>query len=102
MTTKNNDFWRSYESHQKQAMEDFLKYSRSETEIREIIGYLIQHRELIRDAQIQELEDESEKLLEKLKSVKRKKLLEEIECFKEVLALQKNLVERGEESKEEE
>ena len=101
MTTKDNDFWRSYESHQKQTMEDLLKYSRSETEVREIIGYLIQNRELMQDAEIEKLEAESQNLIKKLKDIKVKKLLEEIECFREVLALQKNLVERGEESRKE-
>ena len=92
MTTEDDDFWRKYEAHQKQTMEDLVKYSQSEAEVREIIGYLIQNRELMRDTQIEKLEGESQNLIRKLKGIEVKKLLEEIECFKEVLVLQKKLV----------
>ena len=41
-----------------------------------------------------ELLEESKKLIEQLEEVNRDKLLEELKCFKDILALQKRLVER--------
>lgn len=91
--TDDDEFFKKYEAHEQETTEDFLKkYSSTEREIRETIEYLIHHRELMRDVELERLEDQSKKLIEKLKRTKKKIILEEIECFKEILSLQKQLL----------
>ena len=94
MTDK--EFFNNYEAHEKDSLDDFIKrYSSTETELRETIAYLIDHRELLRDAELETLKAETENLIEKLKDTKRKELLEEIECFKDILALHKRLLQKN-------
>lgn len=91
-----DEFISKYESFENQTAEDFIrKHSRTEEELRETISYLIQHRELIRDVELQKLEEESRKLIERLHGISREKLIEEIKCFKDILALQRRLLENG-------
>lgn len=83
-------FLAKYEAHQRQASEDFLKeYASTELELREMIDYLIHHRQLLRDAEINELEGELQRYMEMLKKTKTKILLEEISCLRDILALHK-------------
>jgi hypothetical protein len=56
-----------------------------------MISQLILHREQMRDQQITRLDVESQRLTDKLNEIDRRKLLAELECFKETLALQKRL-----------
>ncbi len=74
--------------------EEFLaRFSHDEAELREAISHLIRHRELLRDCEIEMLEDQCEKLMERITKAKQRILLEELECFKEVLRLHKRLME---------
>ncbi len=91
-----NSFNKMYEGHEKETNEDFIKrYSSTETELRETIAYLIHHRQLLKDAEIEKLEAEAANLVKKLRETKVKILLEELECFKEVLALHKRLLQKN-------
>ena len=73
--------------------EEFLaRFSHDETELREAIAHLIRRRELLRDCEIEMLEDQCEKLMERITKAKQRILLEELECFKEVLRLHKRLL----------
>ncbi|MDA2933473.1 hypothetical protein MYX82_03930 [Acidobacteria bacterium AH-259-D05] len=92
----NEDFFKKYEAYENETTEDFIRrYSSTENELKETIDYLIQHREMIRDVELDRLEEESEKLIEKLHDIDRQKLLEEIKCFKDILALQKRLLQKN-------
>lgn len=62
-------------------------------ELQEMIEFLIAHRERLRDEEIDRLEQESQHLIEGLGDINRRKLLAEIQCFKEILALQRRLIE---------
>lgn len=90
------EFIRKYESFENQTAEDFLRqHGRTEEELRETISYLIQHREMMRDIELQKLEEESKKVIERLRDISKEKLIEEIRCFKEVLALQRRVIEEN-------
>ena len=89
------DFVRRYEAFENETAEDFLRrYSSTEVELRDTIAYLIRHRELIRDVELKLLEAEAQKLLEQLRGTNLKKLLAEIECFKDILVLHRRLIEK--------
>ena len=64
----------------------------SEAELREIISYLIQNREMLRDRELERLQAEADGLLNKLRKNQQDRLLESIACFKDILALQKALL----------
>ncbi|MDA2935272.1 hypothetical protein MYX82_13165, partial [Acidobacteria bacterium AH-259-D05] len=80
---------RIYKSYEKEAMDEFLDLCMTNNQLKETIAYLIERREQLRDEQLEKLEAESQKLIEKLQDINRLKLLEEIQCFKDILALQK-------------
>ncbi len=89
-------FIKKYEAYEKESVEDFIKrYSSTEKELRDTIAYLIRHREMMRNVEIKKLESEAQMLLEKLKETNLKKLVEEIECFKDILSLHKRLLENN-------
>ncbi len=92
----NKEFFKKYEAYENESTEDFIRrYSSTESELRETIAYLIQHREMIRDVELERLEGESQKLIEKMEDINRQKLLEEIKCFKDILVLQKRLIQNN-------
>ena len=94
--TSNEEFFKKYEAYEKESVENFIKrYSSTEKELRDTIDYLIRHREMMRDVEIKKLESEAHTLLDKLKETNLKKLVEEIECFKDVLALHKRSLENN-------
>ncbi len=85
-----------YEAFEGKAQSDFIRsHSRTLDEIRESIDFLVQHRLLIRDAELGRLESEAKELILKLQIVDKKKLVEELQCFKDILALQKSAIENG-------
>lgn len=47
---------------------------------------------MLKEVELQRLEIEAQKLLDRLKDIDREKLVEEIMCFKDILALQKQLL----------
>ena len=90
-------FVRKYESHDNESTEDFIKrHRRTKVELRETIDFLIRHRELVRDIELQKLESRSQKLLRRLREIDDRKLAAELQCFKDVLALQQHLSTNGE------
>ena len=76
-----------------EAVTEYLKYCQSRSEMRQAINHLIEHRELLRDSQIAQLEAQAAGLLKTLQSVEREEVLEEIRSFKDILALHRRLVE---------
>jgi len=77
--------------------EFFRKYKTYEDEaLRETIAYLIEHRQKLRDKELVRLEKEADTLLKKLERIEQEQIVEEIKCFKEILSLQKRLIENGE------
>ncbi|MDA2933469.1 hypothetical protein MYX82_03910 [Acidobacteria bacterium AH-259-D05] len=90
----NDQIRRIYQSYEKEALDEFLDLCITENQLRETIAYLIERREQLKNEQLEKLEGESQKLIEKLKDINRLKLLEEIQCFKDALALQKRLIQK--------
>lgn len=91
-----DNFIKKYEAYEKESIEDFIrKYSSTERELRETISYLIRHREMMRDVEIKKLESEAQSLLDRLKETNLKKLVEEIQCFKDIFSLHKRLIEEN-------
>ena len=96
MADKSSDdpFPDKYESCESESTEDFIKrHSHTKAELRETIDFLIRHRELVRDIELQKLESESQRLLKRLRQIDHQKLVEELNCFKDVQALQRHLSE---------
>jgi hypothetical protein len=69
------------------ATRELLHWSRTGTELREAVTYLIRHREALRDNELQRLTTETRTLLSRLSELRQEALLEEIRCFKDVLLL---------------
>ena len=46
----------------------------------------------MRDVELEKLEVQAQEVLDKLKELELEKMLEEIQCFKEILSLQKRLL----------
>lgn len=91
-----DEFVKKYKAFERNAEEEFLKeYASTEIELREMIDYLIHHRQLLRDAEIENLEAQLERHIGKLKETKTKILLEEISCLRDVLALHKQRCEEN-------
>ncbi len=71
---------------------EYLKLAGSEAELREMIAYLIEHRRRLKETVLQELEERSAALLDKLAQLKREELVAELSCFKDTLALHRRLL----------
>lgn len=90
-------FFRRYGAFENQCVDDFLlRHGSTAKELKETIAFLVRHRELLRDAELERLEFQSRELLDKVMRLEGEKMLVEIRCFKEVLSLQKRLMEDGE------
>ncbi len=95
------DFFKAYETHQNETIDDFLaRHSATELELRDTIAFLIHHREMIRDAELEVLQGETARLITKLTDTKRKILLEELNCFKDVLTLHKRNLRRDDQPRD--
>jgi len=74
--------------------EFITEFNSTEYELRDIINYLIEHRELIRDEELEKLEHRAHRVMDKIKlAKKRKELLAELQCFRDVLTLHKKMIE---------
>lgn len=94
----NEEFSRCYEAFEREAIEAFLaSLEHTGQELHEGIEYLIQERERLRDAQMSALEVASARLMKELAGVNQRKLLEELACFKDLLALQRRLLKENDE-----
>ena len=88
-----DEFLKTYDAYNDETTDDIIRrYSRTESEFRETIDHLIRRREMLRDAELEKLEAESDRLITALEELDREKLLEELRCFKEVLELHRRLV----------
>jgi len=65
----------------------------TEQELREVIEFLIHHRQLVRDQVLEKLERDARELIERLERGKKVAVVEELSCFKEVLALHRQMIE---------
>lgn len=71
---------------------EFLKRAVSDgNDLRDAISFLIHRRELLRDCEIERLEHACDGLLRRLAELKQAALVEELSCFKDVLALHRKL-----------
>lgn len=75
----------------RQAIDDLLTTS---ADLREAIWLLIERRERMRDQESIRLDAESGQLLDKIDTIDRDKLVEELRCFRDVLAPHRELVEK--------
>ena len=90
------EFYRKYEAYENETTDEFIRrFSTSEAELRDIIAYLIHHRELNRDMELEKLEAEADMLIEKLRDNQLARLMESIASFREILALHKKLIEEN-------
>ncbi len=88
--------FRRNEVYQNETVEDFIRrWNSTEKELRETIAYLVEHREALRDADLEKLESESAKLLERLKNIETQKILVESQSFKEILSLHKSFIQKN-------
>jgi len=76
-----------------EALEAHLQYCESKAEILQAIHHLIEHRNLLHDAEIARLEAETTAALNHLQSLEGKHVLEEIRHFKDILNLHRRLIE---------
>jgi hypothetical protein len=95
-----DNFIKKYKAFDNQSIEAFLKnLSTTQAELRDIIASLIRHRETMRDSEIEKLDAEASALIRKLSENKTMVLLEELDCFRDILALQKKLLGQNDEQR---
>ncbi len=70
----------------------FLRLAKTQDELRDLISFLIEHRERLKEAAMRELEAETDKLIHRLHELQHEELREELSCFKDTLALQRRLL----------
>ena len=92
-----DEFVRMYEAYERESIEEFIEHGdATKAELQDAISFLIHRRELLRDCALEELEHESEQLIAKLSDTKRRVLLEELGCFRDILKLHRQLIEDDE------
>lgn len=88
-------FSRRYEAFEREGIEAFLvRFSATSGELRQAIEYLIRERERLRDEELALLEREAGRLAQALQGVDQAKLLKELECFRDVVALHRRMLEK--------
>lgn len=98
----NSEFIKLYDLNDNESIYDnsFLnRFSKTEAELKETIEYLISHRLMIKETELESLEHKAKSLLKKIKEIETEKLIEEINCFKNVLLLQKKLILKDKDTK---
>ena len=86
------DFFHKYETFERETVDDIIKrYSSTESERHHTISSLIDTRYKQRDFELESLEVKSKKILKQLQGIHIQRMLEELQCFKDVIALQKRL-----------
>jgi hypothetical protein len=71
------------------------RHAASAEEACELINRLIQHRERLREQELERLRLEEAMLLSRLEHVRHAALVSELACFKDVLKLHRKLVKHG-------
>ena len=61
-------------------------------QVRDVIAALIEHRQRLRDEELARLDAETATLIDDLERLDRRKLVEELTAFKEILALHRRLL----------
>ena len=77
------------------ALNELLHGAEGLGELRDVVGFLIEHRERMRDTEIERLARETAAVLERLGELRQEALLEELRSFKDILLLQRKLVEEN-------
>ena len=94
MTDKTNNPTAPFDPDTEETPDEFLvRNMSSQADLRNAVAALIRRRELLRDCEIELLEHHCDKLIEQIADTKQKILLEELDCFKEVIRLHKRLIE---------
>ena len=75
------------------SLESFFDFGAEE--LGQTVRILIEHRELLRDEELDRLKRESSELAKRIRDLDQRKLKEELECFRDVLALHKRLIKNG-------
>lgn len=75
-----------------EGLEEFL-FDLTAEEVREVLEFLIAQRQHLKEEELCRLEEEAGRLATSLGDVQRRKLRAELECFREVLRLQRRLLE---------
>ena len=95
---KSNSIVKKYEAREENGLADFLHHlTSSESELREIISFVIQNREHQRDQELARLQADTDDLLNRLRDNQSERLLECIACFKDIVGLHRQLVEQNDE-----
>lgn len=93
------DFFQKYQSFEKETVEGIIKrYSSTDSELRQTVASLIDSRYQRRDSELETLEHKAKKLLKQLQGIHIQRMLEELQCFKDILALQKRLFQKNDQS----
>ncbi len=74
--------------------EYLARFGENQADLKNAIAFLIHRRELLRDCEIEVLQHHCDKLIDQIADTKQKILLEELICFREVLALHKRLLDK--------
>ncbi len=94
-----DDFYKKYDTYGQETVDDIIsRYSSSESERHHTISSLIETRYKQRDAELESLEEKSKRLLKRLQAIHIQRMLEELQCFKEVIVLQKRFTHNNEQS----
>ncbi len=85
-------FFNKYESFERETVDDIInRYSTSDQEKRHTISSLIDTHQQQRDVELELLSKKTKKLLKQLQGIEIQRMLEELQCFKDIIALQKRL-----------
>ena len=87
-----NDKSHAKDREREETTEEFIaRFGENQADLRNAIAFLIHRRELLRDCEIEILEQHCDKLIDQVAKTKQRILLEELDCFKEVLRLHRRL-----------
>ena len=90
------NFIRKYEAYETDASRNPVnRHTLPKAELEQLIASLIQRRAELRREELHRLQAEAASLIEKLRHNEKQQLLEELECFKDTLSLQKQLLDEN-------
>jgi len=94
--SSDEEFYRRFEAYESETADEIIKRcSGTEKELRAVIEYLVLHRQALSESELERLGVESEKLVKKLQTVELEKIIEEVNCFKDILSFQKKLIKKN-------
>lgn len=86
-TGEDDDFIRKYERFDREFFDDAENRRSAESELREVLAYLIERRHEMHDATAQALEAKARRLADELMDAQRQRLLAELLRFRDLLEL---------------